>query len=88
MAAETMNISLPEPLRSFIDAQVKGGTYGSASEFVRELVRNEQKRQAQESLAAFIQAGVDSGNKGEWTLAQFELLRKKMRSATAARTRK
>ena len=85
MATETMNISLPEQLRGFVDAQVQGGTYGSASEFVRELIRNEQRRQNQASLAAFVQAGIDSGNKGEWTAKQFDALRKTFRKAVAAR---
>ena len=85
MATETMNISLPEQLRGFVDAQVQGGTYGSASEFVRELIRNEQRRQNQASLAAFVQAGIDSGNKGEWATEQFDALRKTFRKAVAAR---
>jgi antitoxin ParD1/3/4 len=40
----TMNISLPEELRSFIDSQVSGGDYTSSSEYVRELLRKEKDR--------------------------------------------
>ena len=40
----TMNISLPETLRSFVDSQVTDGDYGSSSEYMRELLRNEQDR--------------------------------------------
>jgi putative addiction module CopG family antidote len=32
----TMNVSLPEPLKQFVDGKVSSGVYGSASEFVRE----------------------------------------------------
>lgn len=46
----TMNISLPDEMKHFVDAQVNGGGYSSASEYVRELVRAEQKRQAREAL--------------------------------------
>lgn len=46
----TMNISLPDAMKAFVDAQVSGGGYSSASEYVRELVRAEQKRQAREAL--------------------------------------
>ena len=88
MATETMNISLPEQLRGFVDSQVNGGSYGSASEFVRELIRNEQRRQAQASLAMFVQAGIDSGDEGEWTNEQFDALRKSFRKAVAARAAK
>jgi antitoxin ParD1/3/4 len=41
----TMNISLPEALRSFVERQVDAGGYGSSSEYVRELIRKDQDRQ-------------------------------------------
>ena len=41
----TMNVSLPEDLKAFVDRQVDGGGYGSTSEFVRDLIRREQDRQ-------------------------------------------
>ena len=40
----TMNISLPETLRSFVDSQVSDGAYGSSSEYMRDLLRKEQDR--------------------------------------------
>lgn len=40
----TMNISLPETLKSFVDSQVSEGDYGSSSEYVRELLRREKDR--------------------------------------------
>ena len=40
----TMNISLPETLKSFVDSQVNEGDYGSSSEYVRELLRKEKDR--------------------------------------------
>ena len=40
----TMNISLPEALKSFIDTQVAKGGYGTSSEYLRELVRRDQDR--------------------------------------------
>ncbi len=40
----TMNISLPETLKSFVDSQVADGDYTSSSEYVRELLRKEQDR--------------------------------------------
>jgi len=41
----TMNISLPENLKSFIDEQVSSRGYSSSSEYVRELIRKDQARQ-------------------------------------------
>ena len=40
----TMNISLPDSLKSFVDEQVARGGYGTGSEYVRELIRRDQDR--------------------------------------------
>lgn len=53
----TMNISLPESLRSFIDRQVAGRGYGTGSEYVRDLIRKDQDRQ---SLRDLLLAGARS----------------------------
>jgi antitoxin ParD1/3/4 len=47
---QTMNISLPDPMKQFVEEQVTAGDYSSASEYMRELVRTEQKRSAKEQL--------------------------------------
>ncbi|HEY0594195.1 type II toxin-antitoxin system ParD family antitoxin [Sphingopyxis sp.] len=41
----TMNISLPESLKSFVDRQVSRRGYGTSSEYVRELIRRDQDRE-------------------------------------------
>ncbi|MDB5687310.1 MAG: hypothetical protein JWR77_1899 [Rhizorhabdus sp.] len=41
----TMNISLPDTLKSFVDEQVVGRGYGTSSEYVRELIRRDRDRQ-------------------------------------------
>ena len=46
----TMNVSLPEELKAFVDSQAERGGYGSTSEFVRDLVRREQDRQQLRAL--------------------------------------
>ena len=63
----TMNISLPVPLKRFVDGKVSSGIYGSASEFVREAIREKLQREqdlkeAREALAAKLREGLDSGN--------------------------
>jgi antitoxin ParD1/3/4 len=40
----TMNISLPETLKSFVDQQVAEGRYGTSSEYIRELIRRDLDR--------------------------------------------
>ncbi len=46
----TMNISLPETLKTFVDDQVATGNYVTSSEYVRELIRREQDRQRLRNL--------------------------------------
>jgi antitoxin ParD1/3/4 len=57
----TLNISLPESMRAFIEEQVATGGYSTASEYIRQLVREDQKRAAQERLEALLLEGINSG---------------------------
>jgi antitoxin ParD1/3/4 len=41
---QSMNISLPDALKEFVDGQIAAGRYTSASEYVRELIRADEKK--------------------------------------------
>lgn len=57
-----MNISIPEKLKAYVEERVADGEYASTSDYLRDLVRQDQRRQrALEELRAEIQAGIDSG---------------------------
>jgi antitoxin ParD1/3/4 len=56
----SMNVSLPEELKAYIEQQTKSG-YSTPSEYVRELIRGDQKRRAQERLDLLLLEGLDSG---------------------------
>ncbi|ACU91013.1 type II toxin-antitoxin system ParD family antitoxin [Desulfomicrobium sp. ZS1] len=71
-----MNISLPEPLKSFVDEQVASRGYGTSSEYVRELIRKDQDRQR---LRALLLAGVSSPEREPADGAYFEALRGRVR---------
>jgi antitoxin ParD1/3/4 len=43
-----MNISLPDPLKEFVYHQIAEGRYSSVSEYIRELIRGDEKRKAEE----------------------------------------
>ncbi|TAG70613.1 MAG: type II toxin-antitoxin system ParD family antitoxin [Oscillatoriales cyanobacterium] len=58
----SMNISLPDSMRTYIEAQVAQGGYSTASEYFRELIRQDQKRKASERLEAMLLEGLESGN--------------------------
>lgn len=74
-----MTISLPEPMREFIESEVSSGNYGSASELFRELVRERQKRKAQERLEILLLEGLESGQPIEVTQDYLEVRRKALR---------
>jgi antitoxin ParD1/3/4 len=57
----TMNISLPDALKAFVDEQIAKGGYSSASEYIRELIRHAEKQVAQERLEAALLEGLESG---------------------------
>jgi antitoxin ParD1/3/4 len=72
---QTMNISLPEPLKEFVDHQIAEGRYSSASEYIRELIRNDEKRRAEERLEALLLEGLE-GEETELTPEDFASIRK------------
>jgi antitoxin ParD1/3/4 len=63
----TINISLPEPMREFIDQQVAQGGYSTVSEYVRQLIREAQKQAAYKKLEALLLEGLNSGEGVEVT---------------------
>jgi len=83
----TMNISLPEPMRQFVEQQVKTRGYSSASEYVRELVRADQKCKAKEQLEALMLESIRSGDAIEVTPKMWEELRSTIRKRAKARNR-
>lgn len=78
MSTTTMNISLPEPLRKFVDRQVKEHGYAGASDYVRELIRNDEKRAAAELLRSLIAEGLASGEPVVADSAYWKRKRKKL----------
>lgn len=55
----TMNVSLPDSMRQWVEAQVKSGQYANASDYIRDLIRNDQHRR--QALEAAIAEGLNSG---------------------------
>jgi len=54
----TMNVSLPDPMKTWVEAQAKDGRYSNASDYVRDLIRRDQDRQ---QAIAELQQRVDEG---------------------------
>lgn len=78
----TMNVSLPESLKAFVDEQVSQRGYGTSSEYMRELIRKDQDRQ---HLRCLLTAGAASAPMAPVSEAYFEGLRNRVRKAAGAR---
>ena len=58
----TMNISLPDTMKSWVERQTQHGRYGNASDYMRDLIRRDQERAASiAELQALIDEGIASG---------------------------
>lgn len=56
-----MSFALPESMREYVDARVRGGDYGNTSEYLRELIRRDQHDQSVQRLRNLIADGLGSG---------------------------
>jgi antitoxin ParD1/3/4 len=58
----TMNVSLPDAMKDWVEAQAQTGRYSNASDYVRDLIRRDQERAEQlHELQKLITEGVESG---------------------------
>ena len=73
----TMNISLPEALKSFVDEQVSARGFGTSSEYVRELIRKDLDRQ---QLRGLLLQGAQSAPEAAADEDYFEGLRARVRT--------
>jgi len=83
----SMNISLPDPLKEFVDGQIAQGRYSSASEYVRELIRADEKRKAEEQLETKLLEGLNSAE-AELTTADWTAIRQEALARIQARSKK
>lgn len=65
----SMNVSLPDPLKAWVEAQAKSGRYANASDYVRDLIRRDQDRTSKiGALQKLITEGIESGETLEMDL--------------------
>lgn len=80
----TMNVSLPDTLKSFVDEQVSQRGYGTSSEYVRELIRKDQDRLR---LRGLLLAGAASNPAMPADAPYFDGLRAQVRKAAKSAAR-
>lgn len=88
----TMNVSLPDEMREWVEQQAKSGRYANASDYVRDLIRHDQDARdiggwTDEELRAEIQLGLDDVDAGRYrpTEEVFAEVRQRIRDVAAKR---
>ncbi|PPC92030.1 MAG: type II toxin-antitoxin system ParD family antitoxin [Methylobacter sp.] len=68
----TMNISLPEQMHDWVQAQIESGQYASSSDYLRDLIRQDQERKDKiKWLQDAITEGINSGEAQAFDLKTF-----------------
>ncbi len=75
----TMNVSLPRSQKDFVDQQVQQGSFSTVSDYIRDLIRREQRAIAREELERKLIEGLQSGASTEMTKADWQELREGIR---------
>lgn len=57
----TMNISLPDALKQFVDEEIAEGSFASASDYMRDLIRQRQRQKYEDKLRQALYDGLNSG---------------------------
>jgi len=60
----TMNVSLPEKMKEFVDGRIEAGGYQTVSEYIRDLIRKDIERQETDRLDALLLEGIRSMEEG------------------------
>ena len=84
----TLNISLPEPMRKFIEQQVAKGGYATASEYLRDLIRQAEKKAGLEWLKGELRKGLNSGPATPMTKEDWVDIRRKAHERLEEKLRK
>lgn len=79
----TMNVSLPLDLKRWVDKEVKAGGYGTASEYLRDVLRRARERKLRRQLDAMLVEAVEEGAHTVMDRADWASIRKSARAAAA-----
>ncbi len=60
----SLNVSMPEPMKAFVESQVADGGYSTASEYIRSLIREAQQSQSDKVLEDWLMMGLNRSDFG------------------------
>ena len=84
----SMNISLPAPLKSWIEQQVEKRGYSTASEFVRDVLRREQEQAVRVAIDSRLVQAIESGESTPMTAKDWKRIRTEGLRRARSRRRK
>ena len=80
----TMNVSLPDPMKEWVESQARTGKYSNSSDYVRDLIREDQIRAEKiANMQKLIDEGLNSGISERTVEEIFESARERVRKANA-----
>lgn len=84
----TLNVSLPDQMKEFVEAQARREGFGSVSEYLRSIIREVQRREARQALDDKLREGLESGPAPDLTPGEWDAIeREGLESAAARRQR-
>lgn len=86
MATSTLNISLPDSMRKYVEDKVSAEGFGTISEYVRDLIRSEQRTE-QMRFDALIAESLKSGKTSPLTRSDIDEARKVVKARIAKRNK-
>jgi antitoxin ParD1/3/4 len=84
----SINISLPETMRDWVENQVRLGGFSTASEFIRQLIREAQKQYVEKEIEAKLLQGLASGEATEMSQKDWQDIRAEVQRRITRRNRK
>jgi antitoxin ParD1/3/4 len=79
-----VNISLPDQMKQYIEARIGEGGYNTTSEYFRDLIREDQKKQTEQRIETLLLRGMESPA-SEWTKDDTDHIKKAVRERLAAK---
>lgn len=68
MASITMNVSLPASMKAFVEERIEQDEYGTASEYIRELIRTDQRMREEKNLEKVLLERLRSDDMREFSI--------------------
>ena len=82
---KSINISLPEEMRIYVEEQVASGSYSTTSEYIRQLIRQDRQYKAEKQLEQLLLEGLNSGEATPMTAEDWTEIRQAVKNKIIAR---